>query len=92
MAAQIWARALGVDEVSVTDSFFMLGGHSLSALRILAQVDARCGVHVPLNFIFERPTVADIAARVDELSRSGVSPFRPVLRRAARTVVGGVHR
>jgi len=86
--AQIWARALGIDEVGVTESFFALGGHSISALRILAQVDARCGVHVPFNFIFERPTVADMAARVDGCSRSGVSPSRPVLRRAARTVVG----
>jgi len=86
--AQIWARALGIDEVSVTESFFALGGHSISALRILAQVDARCGVHVPFNFIFERPTVADMAAGVDGWSRSGVSPSRPVLRRAARTVVG----
>ncbi len=86
--AQIWAHALGIEKVSVTDSFFTLGGHSLSALRILAQVDARCGVHVPLNFIFERPTVADMAARVDEWSRLGISPSRPVLRCAARTFVG----
>jgi len=84
--AQVWARALALEEVSVTESFFVLGGHSLSALRILAQVDQRCGVHIPLNFIFERPTVADMAARVDESLRSGAAQSRPVLRRSPRTI------
>ncbi|MBC5798693.1 MAG: amino acid adenylation domain-containing protein [Candidatus Eremiobacteraeota bacterium] len=83
--AQIWARALSVKEVGVTENFFTLGGHSLSALRILAHIGQRCGVHMPLNVVFERPTVVEMAAWVDERTKSAASPSRPTLRRIART-------
>ncbi|MBF6541516.1 non-ribosomal peptide synthetase [Nocardia brasiliensis] len=56
--AASFAEALGVAEVGVTDDFFMLGGNSLSALRVVAVLRSALGVAVSLRDLFEAPTVA----------------------------------
>jgi amino acid adenylation domain-containing protein len=60
--AAIWAEALGVEEIGADESFFALGGHSLLAARMLARVEERLGVELPMRAVFERPTVARMAA------------------------------
>jgi acyl-coenzyme A synthetase/AMP-(fatty) acid ligase/acyl carrier protein len=64
--AGIWAEVLGVERVGVEDDFFAVGGHSLRATQVLARIDAAFGVRVPLRALFEGPTVAALAARVEE--------------------------
>jgi hypothetical protein len=49
----------------VTESFFDLGGHSLLATLMIARVQQVFGVEVPLRAIFDEPTVAELAGRVD---------------------------
>jgi acyl carrier protein len=63
--ADIWAETLRVERVGVTESFFQLGGHSLLATMMVARVQQVFGVEVPLRAIFDEPTVAEMAARVD---------------------------
>ncbi|WET81659.1 amino acid adenylation domain-containing protein [Amycolatopsis sp. QT-25] len=62
--AAIWREVLGVDRVGVHDSFFGLGGHSLSAARMLAKVWERLHVQVALHVLFDDPTIASLAACV----------------------------
>jgi acyl carrier protein len=68
--AGVWKNILGLAEVGALDSFFDLGGHSLSATRVAAQVQDLFGLEVPLRTLFEAPTLAELAARLEELGAS----------------------
>jgi acyl carrier protein len=64
--AAIWEGVLGVASVGVDDDFFAVGGHSLAAAQIAARMRDAFDVDVPVVAVFERPTVAELAALVDE--------------------------
>jgi acyl carrier protein len=68
--AAIWKEMLGVQQVSIDDDFFELGGHSLLATRLIARVHDVFAVDLPVRSLFEAPTVAGLAERV-ETARSG---------------------
>ncbi|MDC8758073.1 non-ribosomal peptide synthetase [Janthinobacterium fluminis] len=59
--AQIWRQVLRIDRVGVEDGFFALGGSSLLAIRMLAQVQQMSGVGVPFGRFFAEPTLAALA-------------------------------
>ncbi len=69
--AVLWSGILGIDRIGLEDDFFDLGGHSLMATRLLAQVRRQFQVDVPLRRMFEQPTLRAVAAVIDELRAGG---------------------
>lgn len=59
--ARLWAEVLGLDGVGVDDDFFELGGHSLAATRVVARVLQEFRIQIPVQSLFESPTVAKMA-------------------------------
>jgi len=64
--AQIWAKVLSVEQVGIHDRFFDLGGHSLNATQVVSQVIKQFQIEVPLQSLFESPTIAEMAAVITE--------------------------
>lgn len=69
----LWQDVLGRTEVGVHDNFFALGGHSLTATRLIARVRTTFGVELALRSLFAAPTVAELAV---EITAAG-SPGKP---------------
>ena len=64
--AKIWENLLGVDQVRYYDDFFELGGSSLLALSLFAQISETFGKNLPLSVLFEAPTVEQLAETLRE--------------------------
>jgi acyl carrier protein len=60
---------LGLESVSMTDNFFLLGGHSLLGAQLIAKVHQRFGVKLTLRNLFSNPTIAGMAAEISRLMR-----------------------
>ncbi|MGB8954177.1 MAG: amino acid adenylation domain-containing protein, partial [Tumebacillaceae bacterium] len=69
IVAGIWADVLRVERVGVYDNFFDTGGHSLLATQVMSRLAVAFSVQVPLKALFEAPTVAELASRVEGLQQ-----------------------
>jgi amino acid adenylation domain-containing protein len=63
--AGIVCELLRLDQVSVDENFFVLGGHSLLGAQLIARVRDRFGVEMDLRTLFDNPAVAPMAAIVE---------------------------
>jgi amino acid adenylation domain-containing protein len=64
--ARIWAEVLQREDIGAADNFFRLGGQSLQVMRVLARVREAMPVEISAVQFFQAPTVAGLAALVDE--------------------------
>lgn len=63
--AAIWRSVLETDDFGVEDNFFVLGGRSLAAMRVVAQVRSKVGAPVKLADVFRAPILRSFAELVD---------------------------
>jgi FkbH-like protein len=59
--AELWGNLLRIEPVGVHDDFFELGGTSLRAVDLVAQIDRQLGQHLPLTSLIEAPTIEQFA-------------------------------
>jgi acyl carrier protein len=64
--AEIWQQILGIEQLGIYDDFFELGGHSLSAVQIVSKIRDTFAVDVPVQTLFEAPTIAEFVDKVAE--------------------------
>ena len=70
MFCRLFAEITQAAQVSVDDSFFSIGGHSLLAMRLVARVRQETGKTLPLRSIFEHPTPEGLAPHLEGLKSS----------------------
>jgi amino acid adenylation domain-containing protein len=63
--AAIWRELLERDHVGIYDSFLDIGGHSMLAVELMARLNAAFHIELPLRVVFEEPTIAGLARRVE---------------------------
>jgi len=81
--AEVWKTILPHEQVGIEDSFFDIGGHSLLAVRLVAQLETLFNVSLPLAVLFDAPTIKTLASRIENLNvtsqqRSTVLPLRKI--------------
>jgi amino acid adenylation domain-containing protein len=76
---KIWEKVLGINSIGIRDNFFEVGGHSLLAARLLAEIEKVFDKKLPLSAIFQSPTVEQLADILREPEWSSPSPSMVVI-------------
>jgi amino acid adenylation domain-containing protein len=83
--AGIWAHVLKTAQLGIHDNFFELGGHSLLAMQVISRVSRAFSVDLRLLALFEAPTVAGLAEKVNALHAGKSAVHSLPLERIPRT-------
>jgi acyl carrier protein len=73
---EIWVEVLSLDQVGVHDNFFDLGGHSLAATRVISQVVKQFQLEIPLQLLFQSPTIAEMAGVISRHQGNHLSDMK----------------
>jgi len=71
MVETIWRTALNMDRIGVADNYVDLGGDSFIAGIIFSMMADAFGVEMPMTILIESPTIADLAAKIDQFKTPG---------------------
>ncbi len=74
---RLWEEVLGIQPIGISDNFFALGGHSLSAVRLMAGIRRLFGRTLPLSELFRKPTVEALADTLRQDDRD--LPWSPLV-------------
>ncbi|AUT01014.1 non-ribosomal peptide synthetase [Nostoc sp. CENA543] len=67
LIADIWSSVLGTTQLGIRNNFFDIGGNSLRAIQVMSLLREALQLDLPLRYLFENPTIAELAAGVDSL-------------------------
>jgi amino acid adenylation domain-containing protein len=84
LLAGVWCRLLGCGQVGREDDFFRLGGHSLLATQLVSRVRHVFHVELPVLLIFQAPTLAKLAEKIEIARGSREERNGPEVTRATR--------
>ncbi len=79
---QIFGKVLHQERIGSNDNFFDLGGHSLLATQVVSKIRDEFHMDLSLRILFEAPTVARLARRIEALRSEAAKSTLPVLARA----------
>ena len=79
--AEIWCAVLKREQIGVDDNFFELGGHSLLATQLISRVRSVFKIELPLRYLFDFPTVAELAIGIAEFKKEAPTNILTVITR-----------
>jgi amino acid adenylation domain-containing protein len=74
LLADIWSQVIGHRPRQADANFFQSGGHSLSAVRLVASIEKNLGVRLPVTAVFDAPTLHAMALEVRRAQPGAVLP------------------
>jgi len=80
--ANIWQQVLSIESIKRYDNFFSLGGHSLTAMRVLSQLRNHFKKEIPLQLLFDQPILAELANAVEQVASNATE--NNTIRRVSR--------
>lgn len=72
----IWCDILEVDKIGMRDHFFRLGGHSLSATRVVARVHEELGADIKVRDLFSHPVAQEFCDCVKKSQKQNMQSFK----------------
>jgi len=82
----IFEEVLNQKPIGLFDSFFALGGHSLSAIRLLSRIRAKLSLDPPLRLLFEKPTPASLAKALKFSPTGDLPPLKRLEHRGSHSL------
>ncbi|MHC4455238.1 MAG: non-ribosomal peptide synthetase [Planctomycetota bacterium] len=87
LLADIWTELFGLEKVGIYDNFFSLGGDSLRATQVVSRVATKFNIQLPLNILFEVPTVAELSKKIFDYQLNAVdSEYLNVIKDKLNTI------
>jgi len=74
LLVEIWKNVLGISNIGIHDNFFEIGGHSLLAARLIAQIQDVTGRKIPVSAMFRAPTIEAFARLLRDKGAAGPDP------------------
>jgi amino acid adenylation domain-containing protein len=84
IVAAVWNEVLKRDGIGVEDNFFEIGGHSLLATQIASRLREHFNTPVPVRAVFESPSIAQLATRLDNARREEQGMLPPAIKPVQR--------
>ena len=76
--AFVVAELLDIEEIGMNENFFLLGGHSMLGAQLIVRLEDMFGVEIGLKYLFDHPTLVEIAAEVERQMAAGADDDRLV--------------
>ena len=76
LLCKLWEEILGIERVGIRDDFMEIGGDSLSAARLMTEIELYFGERVPISGLLDSRTVEELAGIIRLRSRDGISPVQ----------------